>query len=144
MADQDLHQQDLHERVRAALASLELVDGRPRMSPDALLMHAAALGSVPPGERDRVAEELLAFATRAWKTDEDAWDDALLQICILVGVVVGSLEAVGDSLGDVVGRDKARALIGAAASAIPVGTGSPPEGALSPLAALLKHRTEKK
>lgn len=118
-----------------------LDEGRPRLDDDALIAHSESIAALPAARKEIVAVELTALARRIVATGQDAWDEALVQLCLLVGVAVGNLERAGAMLAD--NADKAKALVGAAASHVPVGAAGRPAGSSSPLSALLANRSKK-
>jgi hypothetical protein len=128
--------------VAAIAASVQLADGTPRIDDEVLIAHADALVALAAPRREAAAIELLALAKRLWDSDQDAWDTALAQLCLLVSVALGEARA-GAALAESLGADKARAVVGAAQDLRPVGAGPRPDGSVSPLGALLANRKSK-
>jgi hypothetical protein len=120
-----------------------LAGGRPAMDDAVLAAHLEAVAACDAARRNTIAIELVALAQRLVATEQDAWDAALVQLALLIGLCFGDLSRAATALTDG-GMDaaRARALIGAAASSIPVGTGPRPAGAVSPLNAMLRNLSQ--
>src|SRR5256885_14158482 len=107
--------------VRDIGAAFEVNGGRPHLADDKLAAFADAIAASN-GRRERIAVELAALARRLVRTEQEAWEDALAQLCLLIGVALTDLDRAGQLLADTIGTDRARAVVGAAASSkIPVG-----------------------
>ena len=125
--------------ARDVFAGFELRNGRPQITEERLAGFVQEIAALGEERRTRVAEDLLLMARRVWSTDEDGWDDALLQLCLLLTIALGDVAPVGDALVAAgVDEKRARALVGAASELAPVGAVGRPAGALSPLGARIE------
>jgi hypothetical protein len=121
-------------------SSFTLNGGRPRLADDALVEHARIVAALEHGRRARVAVELVALACRAADTEQDTWDEALVQLSVLIAVALGDLNAARDTLTASFPEAQARKLVGAIDVLRPVAGDGRPRGASSPINTMLASR----
>lgn len=100
-------------------SSIQVTAGAPRMGDLAIERHVQALLALPSDRREDVVVELVALARRLWSTDDEGWDQALMQLALLIAL---GLRDGGSAVDD----DQARTLIGGPRTLRPVGGPGPP------------------
>ena len=112
-------------------AAFVLNDGRPVLPAHDFMAFVDVIRALDDERRLSVAEDLAALAKRLWDTERDAWDDALLQLCMLVGVAVDDSANAMMSAGGDDDTAAARQLIAGMRVNTPVGAGSRVPGSLA-------------
>jgi hypothetical protein len=110
--------------------------GRPQLADEAFTGYVGQMVELPAARKHTVAVELLAIVRKLWNDNNEAWDDAIVQLSILIQTAIGEgqlKEALHRELGS-----QAEHVIGTAKAAVrPVGADRRPAGSTSPLQARL-------
>lgn len=79
--------------VQEVMTEFQLVDGKPILSDEALMKWLQKLKHVPAHHRQRTATELVAVAIKFDRNVGKLASEAVLQLCLLSGVVLQDSEA---------------------------------------------------
>jgi hypothetical protein len=124
-------------------SSFTLNGGRPRLPDDVLTNHAHVVAALDAVRREQVAIELVALARRAANSEHDAWDEALVQLSVLIAVALGDVDGARDMLTASLPEAQARKLVGTLDTLRPVGADGRTRGASSPLNTMLASRIKR-